>query len=89
MYEVLTGDKILLFETLDDAKICAEYIKGVVRDPETQDILADYYNVCPYTKEELQKMNEKLTRHESGNIKLQFEEVKALQDILNRYYEYL
>lgn len=44
MYEVLTGDKILLFETLDDAKTCAEYIKGVVRDPETRDILADYYN---------------------------------------------
>ena len=44
MYEVLTGDKILLFETLDDAKTCAKYIKGVVRDPETRDIIADYYN---------------------------------------------
>ena len=44
VYEVLTGSHILNFETLNDAKVCASYIKGVVRDFHTHEILADYYN---------------------------------------------
>lgn len=44
-YQVLTGHSILYFDTLDDAKTCAEYIKGVVVDPETGERLADFYNI--------------------------------------------
>jgi len=43
-YQVLTGQSVLYFETLDDAKTCAEFIQGVVVDSETGERLADYFN---------------------------------------------
>ena len=44
MYEVLTGHEILLFQTLADAITCARFIKGVVRNPTTHEIYADFFN---------------------------------------------
>lgn len=43
-YYVLTGTGREYFETLDDAKTFAKYVKGVVKGSETDDIIADYYN---------------------------------------------
>lgn len=44
-YKVLTGQSELFFDTLDDAKTCAEFIQGVVVDDETGERIADYYNI--------------------------------------------
>ena len=43
-FYVLTGTGREYFDTLDDAKSFAQYIKGVVRKSETDETLADYYN---------------------------------------------
>lgn len=43
-FYVLTGTGREYFDTLDDAKIFARYIKGVVKDGATDDIIVDYYN---------------------------------------------
>ena len=43
-FYVLTGTGREYFDTLDDAKIFARYIKGVVRDSATDDTIVDYYN---------------------------------------------
>ena len=78
-FYVLTGTGREYFDTLDDAKIFAKYVKGVARDGTTDDTIADYYNTTDVTYERLAQevadcMDEEMSEHNCDT----FQELKEV-----------